>query len=527
MQALNDTVKERVFFARGFSSNGKKMNRIFSKVKEVANPIGELLSEYSNVIKGINAALTIKWQDFVSVEKKIKCRNRDADIEKKLVIVFDDFERCKIDRIELMGALNDYCENKEIKIVIVADEEHINDEEYSEFKEKLISRTIRLDPDYEAIIDSIIRHYKETEIGYVNFLKANIDYIHGIFVDSGTQNFRSLKSFLLDYERVYAAWRDSGVSTKYQAKAFYAFGAITFAVKAGEYEISEYGDLFPDAKFKDKYHEWSGSHKLVSLRDWAVEGTWDKEEFIREIKEKYVTKEISDGEKILKYDFWELDGNIIQNGFPQILNSAYQGMLTRSELSELLKKVFALKKYKIPVPTVDYDKIYKGFEYRCGQVLLGKIEEPKMRALGLAGQVEDAAKQLCVDMEKFDNILVAHRNKQAVIDYLHPDSKISDYQLQGLIIGYFDKGLLEEIWLKFIDSDNYGKRMVAKILYNLSYNDPFYTSEAQCKESIESFHELKRRLNEYLTIQADCMTIAIINLTIESIEQVVEKISKD
>ena len=48
----------------------------------------------------------------------------------------------------------------------MANEEKIAQETYSEFKEKIISRTLKLRPDFLPIIESIIENYNETQPGY-------------------------------------------------------------------------------------------------------------------------------------------------------------------------------------------------------------------------------------------------------------------------------------------------------------------------------------------------------------------------
>lgn len=60
----------------------------------------------------------------------------------------------------LVGILNEYLENKNIKTIIVADENKINEPEYKEYKEKLISRTIKIDNNYKEIIENIISNYR-------------------------------------------------------------------------------------------------------------------------------------------------------------------------------------------------------------------------------------------------------------------------------------------------------------------------------------------------------------------------------
>lgn len=38
------------------------------------------------------------------------------DESKELVLIFDDFELSKIDIVSLLGVINEYCENKRLKL---------------------------------------------------------------------------------------------------------------------------------------------------------------------------------------------------------------------------------------------------------------------------------------------------------------------------------------------------------------------------------------------------------------------------
>ena len=96
-------------------------------------------------------------------------------VSKTLVLVFDDFERSKQDKTILLGTINNYCENKKIKTILIADENHIDEEAYKEFKEKVISHTIKIAANYSEIIQCIVRDYKETVVGYCTFLEKHQD----------------------------------------------------------------------------------------------------------------------------------------------------------------------------------------------------------------------------------------------------------------------------------------------------------------------------------------------------------------
>ena len=62
-------------------------------------------------------------------------------MKKKVILVFDDLERTNISCTDLLGCINDYCENQGFNTIIVANEEKIKDRSdnelsYREIKEK-------------------------------------------------------------------------------------------------------------------------------------------------------------------------------------------------------------------------------------------------------------------------------------------------------------------------------------------------------------------------------------------------------
>ncbi len=87
------------------------------------------------------------------------------------IIILDDFERCKIDRCELLGYMSEFVEQQNLHVIIIADESKIVcknqdddnasdsnvDNEYWQRKEKIIGKTLELVADDRAIIPEVIQ----------------------------------------------------------------------------------------------------------------------------------------------------------------------------------------------------------------------------------------------------------------------------------------------------------------------------------------------------------------------------------
>ena len=86
------------------------------------------------------------------------------------IIIFDDFERCKIDCCELLGYMSEFVEQQNLHVIIIADESKIvcknqddasdsnTDNEYWQRKEKIIGKTLELVADDRAIIPDVIQY---------------------------------------------------------------------------------------------------------------------------------------------------------------------------------------------------------------------------------------------------------------------------------------------------------------------------------------------------------------------------------
>lgn len=168
----------------------------------------------------------------------------EQPVKKKLVLVFDDFERCKIGVIDLLGIINTYVEDKRIKTIVIASEDNIEDEEnYKTFKEKVVERTVKLDVEYRRIQQEMIEDYKTETSEYKEFLKKESPKLFQVFEESGSRNLRTFKSCLIDFERVYGLWHSLKLPTDGMGEALYVFVAYLFEVKGGNYKkMDEYDE---------------------------------------------------------------------------------------------------------------------------------------------------------------------------------------------------------------------------------------------------------------------------------------------
>ena len=114
------------------------------------------------------------------------------------LLVFDDIERCQIDKKQLLGFINGFVEHCGCHVVVIGDEEHIEGDgkkAFDEFKEKTIGREFEIQPDIEGAID-----YFLSEIPVCDYLQSQRDYIIQCFKSSCYNNLRVLRQCLYDFK---------------------------------------------------------------------------------------------------------------------------------------------------------------------------------------------------------------------------------------------------------------------------------------------------------------------------------------
>ena len=335
----------------------------FSKIAKPIKKAVDIVKD-AGVLGDIgNAVLSINPTDFFEIENQIG--------DKKVVLIFDDFERCTINTVDLFGCINSYCENQRLKVIVIADEKKIEPSEkaeeqtlpYKDIKEKLITRTIHYEPEYDQIIKGIVGAYKAQSTEYKEFLNKNRNRICNVFNKNEIKNLRSLKCAIQDFERVYQVFKRLNYIAKLD-ETFISFLAYVLMCKAGKIKTSSsLEELSTTAQARKDYPKIFGDKLLLnSVKDWALSGKWDPEELEREIKEKEEQeKPIKPEDKLKMSLLIDLDDETIHKGFEAYINEAYSGLLSLREYVRLIGNLSFARKidYKFPNET-NYEKLEAG-----------------------------------------------------------------------------------------------------------------------------------------------------------------------
>lgn len=223
---------------------------------------------FIEVVKGLKPIATSMIEKHtgidINVNGEIAYEIAYQELSKKHVLMFDDTERMNIDICEFLGFINEFIEQKKMKVIIVANEKEINisrnnknnelkylvamnekftllndiepykhyerneqkktekeqlinnveilnkstdlmfgdDKLYKQMKEKVIGKTIKYKPELKIIIEKLIDDINENNYlyDYKNILENNIDFVVNALVKEQHENIRTFKFILENFD---------------------------------------------------------------------------------------------------------------------------------------------------------------------------------------------------------------------------------------------------------------------------------------------------------------------------------------
>ena len=559
---LSKKVKEAVAYAQTFNKaekSGKghiaKGVNIAKQLSEKAAAFGELFDfgKIKKIAKSANMLLSIDIHDFLPIEKEVYCivAGEEQPVKKKLVLVFDDFERCKIGVIDLLGIINTYVEDKRIKTIVIASEDNIEDEEnYKTFKEKVVERTVKLDVEYRRIQQEMIEDYKTETSEYKEFLKKESPKLFQVFEESGSRNLRTFKSCLIDFERVYGLWHSLKLPTDGMGEALYVFVAYLFEVKGGNYkkmdEYDEYHFNFLEEKAEDKkrnpprwqttqdgenskYKRYNAQYRIQPLIRWMIEGEWNEQRIKAALNQRFSVKETAPEREVLDKAFWELSQEIIDRGLPQVLQQAYDGKLTTDDYVALLGRLDDFRKIGVPIQCdVDDARLLQGFHNRKAKIIKGDICEERghRRLMRDEGETKLTPQEqsLNEEIEKLQDQWPYLMNEIFFIDYLKNPTYERGLAAKSKILVCFNDELLAAFLSAYKKANISEQQEMLTILKEISFRGgAVERDETDTEVTRKNLEKLENALNSEVEHTNDAVKKFYANRHLETVKQIRQK----
>ena len=144
-----------------------------------------------------------------------------------------------------------------------------------------------------------------------------------------------------------------------------------------------YGTLFSDEKisivYKGFYNEKYITGGIIS---WIRAGKWEEDVINAQIDYSVMRdKAKSPTDKVRVNSLLDIEESDIQEGFPILINEAYEGVLElRDYLGLILNSVLA-REYNIKLPDINWGKICKGINIQIDKVIQSGEDKPHLKAI--------------------------------------------------------------------------------------------------------------------------------------------------
>ena len=349
---------------------------------------------------------------------------------KDVILVFDDLERCRMSSVDVLGVINDYCENQHYHTIIVANQAKIKGQReitkitgeiqqvpaesdtrksennkaiikvdipvqpeqaelsYAEIKEKIIQRTVYYLPDYENIVHAVIATAKFQDAQYREFIisceggllelfapdRDDLKFENSQSDDKGQSrptpphNIRSLKCAIKDFYRLYSILQKNDFSDL--DKWLYSFTSYVIAYKAGIARADDYGTLFSDGDVRKMYPAFQSNYTINGVKQWVLNGVWNENAITSEIEIIKKRNNAQSAPEIIKSNrIMDIDDAVIHEGFADFLRIAYDGNLTLDEYVLLIENSCWARSCKCDLPLpIDWKKVQTGIGLRIAEI---------------------------------------------------------------------------------------------------------------------------------------------------------------
>lgn len=499
-------------------------------------------------VAGLDKILSLNPSECIPIENEIA--------GKKLILVFDDLERSNLNEVDVLGCINEYSENKQIKTIIIANEEKIIEKnlknnsngescelkkekykiDYSEIKEKIIARTVKNVPNYKIIIENIFSNYKTENIDYKNFLLKHTSNLVDVFTIANTENIRSIKCAIQNFERVFLELQEKKVDEKHLLiflRTFVTFSLLSKSGKINQINISE--NAFYSSAFEKEYPGYYLDKFMpISISDWIMTGEWNSENISKDIERIIELKSKPKPEELVRtMRLLDLDEDIIEKGFSKVIESAYNGQLNIDEYINLILNMFFARDLEYKIPSVDMNRLESGV-IKCLESIKSSndtyIKSRKRISSSIIDLLEEKEKSIYFKICKFedDKIHMFEINKRNYIIALQQEDLSLLYQFENQRLKVFDEDIVEVILIHYKKLKNLERNIFINMFVKI-WSAQMKFIEFEYENSIKVFEKLESELNEIKINEkkdGNGLKAAITENFIKSVKECIELIEK-
>ena len=530
LEKLKDSIHKEWMYAYIEEKNVlNKMRNIFT---EITHRMGGFLELFKKEIKQTNIN---EIKEIIKVASKfgeliqnIKITNKIG--LKKVIIVFDDLERAGIQVDNLLGCINDYCENRKFNVILVANEEQIeNQDKYKKIKEKIVKRTIYYKPNFEKIFSNIIQKNIYKNKNYKIFLDEHYKKIAKIFSlileknqiinneDKNNknnesrkkiQNIRSIQYAIQDFERIYIKLYSKKKEIIEQWLYTYIVYVIAFRSDLLLIEDKGRNVKRDNEENMGKWYPalYSSDCITESIIEWIVFGEWNEESLEQEIKQIFSSYEIENPIDIVKKRYLlSLEEDIIRKGLPKVIIEAYRGNLSLNEYVLFIENIKSARENNLLLMEIQWGKVEEGIEKQ-----IDKLLKEEMNRVSFTNFILNPKEYEADEMKMYNRImefsdgkkLVYAQNENMYIKMILEKSQMAFLEVSNKMYRAFSETMEIATEKSFVNSNNDSKMSFPNFFFGMweNYN---IIEDIDKEETMKNFKKLKKNLETYCLLCDD------------------------
>ena len=217
------------------------------------------------------------------------------------------------------------------------------------------------------------------------------------------------------------------------SKWLFSFMCLMMTNKAGLIqENPRYGNLFLYLNVKKLYPEVFDSNFILNgVSEWIIYGEWNDETISKEIqlflkKEKAVTPL----EILRTYKLPEVDEEVIDKGFKDLLEEVYAGNLSLDEYILFLYHCCYSRAYDVDLPTIDWEKVRDGIKEQIKKLVESDEKDSHSHRIILDDNKEYFTEEewsvyQIIKEFRDNNVWIYEKNQKLYIDLISSDLNIA------------------------------------------------------------------------------------------------------
>ena len=242
---------------------------------------------------------------------------------------------------------------------------------------------------------------------------------------------------------------------------------------------------------------------INGIKTWIIDGEWDKEVIncqMSYVKQRYAAT--SPLEKAKSNSILNLEEDVMLDGYPKLLNLAYEGKLDLNDYVYLLSNSNEAKKYHINIPKIDWGKVQLGVERKIDE-LLQLNDEPSPYKVVLdeksKNDYEDIQWKVYETIKKYriGELQLFENNRNLFIELMNKDPNKAYQEIRNKRLDCFSDKMAKVTLDAFKTSSNADKNDIILNTKDI-IRIMMYSSEFKGEQTETALDALKCGLKSYL-----------------------------